>query len=190
MAGLKVWVPDGDRISYAAMEAMRLSPVVLPISDVLTGLQTGLLDMVATPPVAALLLQWYTKVEYVTDLPVAYTLGILAVDQRSFKRLSADDQAVFREVMTRTYRKLNEINRADNVSADEALRENGLKFVIPEQQGLPEWRAEVRAANIKFWKQQGLPEGLLDKMVDTINEYRARSVQTGVSNPAAVAQIN
>ena len=38
----KVWVPEGDPISYEAMEAMQLSPVVLPLTDVMTGLQTGL----------------------------------------------------------------------------------------------------------------------------------------------------
>jgi TRAP-type C4-dicarboxylate transport system substrate-binding protein len=75
MRGLKIWVPEGDRISSLAMVAMNLSPVVLPISDVLTGLQTGLVDIVATPPVGAVLLQWYTKVHYVTELPIAYTLG-------------------------------------------------------------------------------------------------------------------
>ncbi len=45
LRGRKVWVPEGDRISYAAMESLDLSPVVLPITDVLTGLQTGLLEL-------------------------------------------------------------------------------------------------------------------------------------------------
>src|SRR5690606_7355182 len=43
----KVWVPEGDPISFFAMEELGLSPVVLPVTDVLTGLQTGLLDIVA-----------------------------------------------------------------------------------------------------------------------------------------------
>jgi TRAP-type C4-dicarboxylate transport system substrate-binding protein len=81
------------------MESLDLSPVVLPITDVLTGLQTGLLEFVATPPVGAVVLQWYTKVKYVTDVPLAYTLGIMAVDQRTFRRLDAGDQDVMREVV-------------------------------------------------------------------------------------------
>ena len=43
----KVWVPEGDEISFLAMQTLGLSPVVLPLTDVLTGLQTGLLDVVA-----------------------------------------------------------------------------------------------------------------------------------------------
>ena len=41
--GKKVWVPEKDFISYATMEALELSPVVLPMTDVLPGLERGLL---------------------------------------------------------------------------------------------------------------------------------------------------
>ncbi len=65
----KVWVPEGDPISFMAMEALGLSPAVLPVTDVLTGLQTGLIDIAFASPVAALVLQWHTKVKYITELP-------------------------------------------------------------------------------------------------------------------------
>ena len=42
--------------------------------------QAGLIDVIVTPPSAALLLQWYTKVKYMNQLPVSYTLGILALE--------------------------------------------------------------------------------------------------------------
>jgi TRAP-type C4-dicarboxylate transport system substrate-binding protein len=47
LKGKRVWVPEGDSISYASMEALSLAPVTLPLTDVLTGLQTGLIDIVA-----------------------------------------------------------------------------------------------------------------------------------------------
>ncbi|MEX1267321.1 MAG: TRAP transporter substrate-binding protein DctP, partial [Woeseia sp.] len=65
LKGKKVWLPEGDQISYQGMKSLDLSPVSLPITDVLTGLQTGLIDIVAIPPVVALALQWHTKVKYV-----------------------------------------------------------------------------------------------------------------------------
>ena len=66
LKGKKVWVPEGDSISYASMEALSLSPVTLPLTDVLTGLQTGLIDIVAMSPIGALVLQWHTKVKYLS----------------------------------------------------------------------------------------------------------------------------
>ena len=68
LKGKRVWVPEGDTISYASMEALSLSPVTLPMTDVLTGLQTGLIDIVAVSPIGALVLQWHTKVSYVTAM--------------------------------------------------------------------------------------------------------------------------
>ena len=50
MQGLKVWVPDGDRISYDAVKALGVSPVTMPLTDVLTGLQTELIVTIMGPP--------------------------------------------------------------------------------------------------------------------------------------------
>ena len=92
----KVWVPEGDEISFLAMQKMGLSPVVLPITDVLTGLQTGLIEVAFASPVAALVLQWHTKTKYITELPVSYSMGIFAIDKGAFDRLSGADQQVVR----------------------------------------------------------------------------------------------
>ncbi len=117
LKGKRIWVPEGDLISYASMEAMSLSPVTLPLTDVLTGLQTGLIDIVAISPIGALVLQWHTKVKYMTELPLAYTLGFMAIDRKAFNKLSDEDQAVVREVMERTYDNFNEVNLVDNRGA-------------------------------------------------------------------------
>ena len=53
LKGRKVWIPDGDPVLAETMKSLGLAPVPLPLTDVLTGLQTGLLDIVATPPVGA-----------------------------------------------------------------------------------------------------------------------------------------
>jgi len=83
LKGKRVWVPEGDRISYAAMAALELSPVTLPITDVMTGLQTGLIDIIAFPPTGTLALQWHTKVKYVTEMPILFSMGLMAIDAKT-----------------------------------------------------------------------------------------------------------
>jgi TRAP-type C4-dicarboxylate transport system substrate-binding protein len=139
LRGRKVWVPEGDEVTYASLDALSLSPVVLPVTDVLTGLQTGLIDYIATPPVAAVLLQWYTKVSYVTDVPLAYTIGVLALDKSAFQKLGAEDQNLVREIMGRAYARVDAASRVDNVSASAALIENGLQVVQPADDELDHW---------------------------------------------------
>jgi len=175
LRGKKMWVPEGDQITYASMEAMNLSPVVLPISDVLTGLQTGLVEYIATPSSAALLLQWYTKVKHITDLPIAYTMGIMAVDKKAFGKLSAEDQAVFRDVMSETYTKFDAINRADNVSADKALAANGLQRVQPDPAAVPVWRKQVAESNRKIWAEGDYTPDMLSRVEAMLEQYRAEA---------------
>lgn len=150
----KVWIPEGDNISRAAFEAVGVSPISLPLTDVLTGLQTGLIDTVATSPVGAIALQWHTRVKYLTDTPLLYLYGTMVVDKRAFKRLSAKDQAVVREVMGQVFAKIGRGNRKDNEEARRVLREQGVTFVEPPADKLQQWREQV-AVSMKRLEKQG-----------------------------------
>lgn len=169
----KIWVPEGDVISFTALESMDLSPVVLPLSDVMTGLQTGLLDVIVSPPVGALLLQWYTKVDYINPLPIAYTMGTLAVDKRAFDRLDPADRAVVRDVMGRAYERLDEINRSDNQEARDALLANGLERVEVDTDDVPYWRSVARETNARIWREAAADKDLYAEILQMLEEFRA-----------------
>ena len=169
----KIWVPDGDLFSFTALQSMQLSPVILPVADVMTGLQTGLIDVIVTPPVGALLLQWYTKVRYVNPMPVAYTLGILGIDKRPFDRLTGADQQIVTEVMTATYERLDAINRGDNVEAYDALLANGLTPVESNAEDVPYWRSVAQETNSRIWSEKALDKGLYQEMNRLLEAYRA-----------------
>jgi len=125
----KVWVPEGDDISRALFETLGVSPVPLPVTDVLTGLQTGLVTTIASSAIGAIALQWHTKVKYVTDIPALYLYGLLAIDKKTFNRLTPADQKVVREVMSTIFTKLDKQSRLDDQNAREALRKQGIQFV-------------------------------------------------------------
>lgn len=158
--GHKVWVPEGDEISRAAFEASNVSPVSLPLTDVLTGLQTGLIDTVAGSAIGAIALQWHTRVKYLTDAPLAYLYGTMVLKRREFEKLSAADQKVVREVMSNVFSQLNEQNRKDDASALEALRKQGISFIEPTHEETVRWQNSVDIAMDKLLKQ-----GLFDPAI-------------------------
>ena len=92
----KVWTPDGDLGTARALQAFDINPIPLTIADVLGGLQTGLINTVAAPPVGAITLQWHTRINNVVDLPLLYTYGLLTVSQRQFKKINSQDQQIVR----------------------------------------------------------------------------------------------
>lgn len=173
LRGRKIWVPEGDEPSMAAMQALRLSPVILPITDVLTGLQTGLLDIVAAPPVGAVVLQWYTRVKYVTTQPLSYTIGTLVIDRNALKNVSAEDQAEMRTVLTELYLRLDAQNRVDNTRAEEALRANGLSFVSPNAAEVPQWQTAVSTAMNALAARGVFSASLLAEVRQLLQEYRS-----------------
>jgi TRAP-type C4-dicarboxylate transport system substrate-binding protein len=172
----KVWSPEGDPIGFMVLEQMGLSPVVLPPTDVLTGLQTGLLDVVAASPIVALVLQWHTKIQYVTDLPIAYGLGIFALDRRAFGRLTADDQRVFAEVMGRVMRDLDEAARADGREARDVLQAAGLEFVPVNRGDIAGWRQTIEEVYPALRARNDIDAALFDQLLNLLAEYRGESV--------------
>jgi TRAP-type C4-dicarboxylate transport system substrate-binding protein len=173
LRGKKVWIPEGDDISRRAMEAMSLSPVTLPLTDVLTGLQTGLIDIVAMSPIGALVLQWHTKVKYITELPLVYTLGFMAVDKRAFGKLSEDDQAIVREVMGRTYENFDKANLVDNRGARDALLNTGIRTVPVPPEEYEKVRAALMKLNVDLAGQGHFEKALFDEMLAYVSEYRS-----------------
>ena len=173
LKGKKVWIPEGDDISRESMEALSLTPVSLPLTDVLTGLQTGLIDIVAMSPVGALVLQWHTKVKYVTEIPLVYTLGFMAVDKRAFDKISDADQAIVREVMERTYRNFDAQNLVDNGEAFQALLNAGIESVAIDMDEYAKVRDALQRSNRQLGQQGAFTLELYDEMLRYVEEYRS-----------------
>ncbi len=174
LKGRKAWMPQDDPLSLAIVEAAGLAPVPLPISDVLTGLQTGLIDTVAAPPVGAIALQWFTKARYLTDLPITYVIGTTVISAKAFSRLSAADQKIVREVMGQANRLLDETSRTDNQEAREALVAQGVEFVDPPDETRARWDEIARKATEKLIAERGYDPAVLAEIKGLVRAYRTR----------------
>lgn len=172
MARKKVWIPEGDDVSLLALQAVGVSPVPLPVTDVLTALQTGLLDVVASSPVAALVLQWHTKVQYVTNLPVAYSMGLVAIEARAYARLSSEDQATTRQIMTEVVNRLDDAARQDNEQALRAMRETGIEVVPVDRLQVDAWRSAVESIYPALRSRPDIDAEFMDRMLVALEDYR------------------
>ena len=170
----KVWTPDGDPGSARALQSFDITPIPLSIADVLGGLQTGLINGVAVPPVAAIALQWHTQLDYVMDLPLLYVYGLLAVAGRPFDRLSEADRAAVREVMAGVVDEVNARSRRDHASAMQALLSQGLESTSPGTEEVAEWRSFARLANAELVAEGLVSDALMNRMSALLEEYRSR----------------
>ena len=179
LKGRKFWVPEGDKISYAVIESLGLSPVTLPITDVLTGLQTGLVDSLGSSPIGVIAFQWHGKLKYINSLPLAYLQATLVVDKKFFDRLTPEDQAIVREVMGRVYKEFDLQNRSDNQAALKALQQQGMSIVDPLPGEEKRWRDLAATVNDRVGHDGTFSPGLYDQLQQLLTQYRATAAGKG-----------
>ncbi len=181
LKGSKAWLPENDPIGRVLVEEAGLSPVPLSLADVLTGLQTGLVDVVSGPPVAAVALQWFTKVKFAIEVPVIYTFGAMVISDRAWSTLSGDDQGVVEEVLDRMTKTLDRRAREDNQGARRALESQGVVTITPPPDTEREWEALASRSSARLVDELGLDRGLLAEIEAEINGFGS-GVSTGAAD--------
>ena len=162
----KVWIPENDTISQLALQALDVTPIQLPLTDVLVGLQTGLISTIASSPTGAIAFQWHTKIKYVVDVPVMYLYGMFVIDKRAFNRMSAQDRKIVHEVMSKAIITVDKRSREDNKGARAALQQQGIQFT----QLMPEDTVTLRQTSEAI-KATLLKKNIFSsQMLDTINQ--------------------
>lgn len=129
MKGVKMWMWEGDPMAEALYNALNVTPIQLSIADVLTSLQTGMIEAVYAPPMGAVALQWASKVKYITDLPIVNSIGALVMSKKEFNQLSPEQQKILKEVTAKYCRQIVEQTRKDNESAFVSLQKLGIQKI-------------------------------------------------------------
>ncbi len=174
LKGNRVWLVEDDKMTAMALDIAGVSPVPLPIADVYTALQTGLVDTVAAPPMAAIAFQWHARVKYLTEVPIMYLAGVLAIDKRAFARISGIDQAVVRDVVTRAGRNLDSQSRSGEKHAMEALKKQGIGFVQAESEAeVKRWHDISAEAISRMRTTDRYSPSLIEEILVLLDEYRS-----------------
>lgn len=133
-ANSKMWVWDADPISKEVMKVANVNAVPLSVPDVMSSLQTGVINGFGSAPYAAIALQWYTKVTYVTNLKLSMAIGGSVLTNEAYAKL-ADHHELLEEVSKETYSSLLKRIRRDNKKAVKALVDKGIEVVEPTDMG-------------------------------------------------------
>lgn len=126
MRGVKMWMWENDPIAEATFKSFGINPIPLSIADVMTSLQTKMINGIYGSPYACVALQWNTKVKYMFDLSLALSSGAVLISKRKFNKLSEADQAVVIDLSEKYFRELTLRSRKDNQSSLQLMKESGI----------------------------------------------------------------
>ncbi|GBE30712.1 MAG TPA: ABC transporter substrate-binding protein [Bacteroidetes bacterium] len=175
LKGMKVWTWQGDPLAAALFKAMDVTPVPLSITEVMTALQTGMIDAVYTSPMAAISLQWFSRTKYMNLQPITNSMGAVLLTLKSWDKLDESEQKALLEVSRDHLRQLTLTTRIDNRKSIEQLEQAGLTMIpVPGPEALEQYHQignEVRQNLVGNLYS----EELLAEIMQTLDTYRAES---------------
>jgi TRAP-type C4-dicarboxylate transport system substrate-binding protein len=136
----KAWSWEESPLSKAIFDEAKVSAIPLSIPDVLVGLQTGLVNVVYAPPTGAISLQWFTKVKYLTDVPLLYLAGAIVVRKETFQQISPSDQSSIIEISQRHLNQLKTVTRKEDQEAIQVMIKQGTKIITPSKDQIDEFK--------------------------------------------------
>jgi TRAP-type C4-dicarboxylate transport system substrate-binding protein len=167
----KVWIWEESPMSKAIFDEVGVKAIPLSIPDVLVGLQTGLVDVVYVPPTAAISLQWFTKVKYMSDVPLVYLAGGILVKKDTFKRISPSDQNLILEIYHHYLDQLKAVTRNENREAIKVMTRQGVKIITPSKDQIDEFKRLSRKA-MEHISGQSFSKKVFDEVTSYLENYR------------------
>jgi TRAP-type C4-dicarboxylate transport system substrate-binding protein len=137
----KVWIWEESPMAKAIFDEAGVKAIPLTVPDVLVGLQTGLVDVVYTPPTGAISFQWFTKIKYLTDVPLVYLAGGVVVKKDIFKQIPQASQSFILENFQKHLDQLKIITRNENRDAIKVMVRNGVKIITPSKDQVDEYKS-------------------------------------------------
>jgi TRAP-type C4-dicarboxylate transport system substrate-binding protein len=168
---VKLFTWTGDVKQVDLMRELGLNPVPLEPTDVLVGLQTGLVDAVPMVPFFAQIAQLHDKAKYMLDLDWAPLVGGGVITKKAWDGLTEAQRAVVKKSALAAGEEIVARNRVETGQSIEAMKKKGLVVtpVTPELVG--EWRAFVEPLYPKL-RGNLVPAELFDLAVKALEETR------------------
>ncbi|MBI4349399.1 MAG: TRAP transporter substrate-binding protein DctP [Elusimicrobia bacterium] len=169
----KMWVWEGDPIAEAAFEVLDVNPIPLSLPDVMTSLQTGLIDSVYGSPMGVVAMQWFTKTKYIYSVPMANASGAILVSKKFLDALPAESRAALLELGRKYTEKITELSRKENQDALAALQKQGLTVTQPSSADILAKYEELGKKARRSLVGRMYPADLLDQVEKAVAEIRS-----------------
>ena len=172
MAGIKMWMWEGDPLAQEMMKALGISPYPLSLTDVLISLQTGLIDTVYGSPLAAISLQWFTKIKYISMYPLANSSGAVLISNKFFKKLPPDLKNLLLALSKNHFPRLIALTRNENDESVKVMEKAGITLAKkPEGKDLEAYSKAGKTVRNNLVNKL-YSKDLLGKIISSLNSFK------------------
>lgn len=178
----KLYTSAGDDTMTQWYKANGFQPRAMAMTDVLTGLTTGMIDALPTTPIASMSFQWFKQTPYMLDLGISPIVGATVLSKKTWDAISAADRAKMSEISLKVEKQLQV----------DVPKQDGLATLVMQNQGLkitkgsgPEW--QQLADNLaQTMRGKMVPHDVFDLALKERDAFRQR--KAAESRPPAAAR--
>ena len=165
LKSMKIFTWAGDFKWERLWEKAGYNPVPLASVDILSGLQTGLINSFSTIPLYALSQQSFGIAKHMLDLKWGVLMAGIVIDNRVWDRISKkyhDDLISVTKSIQNRQKKLNANAEKESIKA---MQEYGLQVHSIDKNGLRMWKDEVKKME-KELRGNIIPAEIYDKVIE------------------------
>ena len=168
----KTWAPPEDPLTSAFLSELNISPITLSIPDVLSSLQTGLIDTAFNSLYGSIILQWFTKAPYVTDQPYGYAYGGFIMSNKAIEKLTDEQTDIIKITAEKYFPDLISKTRESNRDSRTVLEKQGVNFVKTTDD-VVRILEEHRDSAIKKVRGKSFSEEAYQILQSALSQYRS-----------------
>jgi TRAP-type C4-dicarboxylate transport system substrate-binding protein len=155
---VRMHVFDGDDQILELWKTMGVNAIPLSGTDVLTGLQSGMVNAFFTTPVMAYASQWFAFTPYMIDMPWAPMLGAIIVSKRAWQKVPEPLRPQLKSIAEQKSLRLDiEMQRLETQAISE-MQKRGLTLIKPDAQQFIQWQSLTKTAFPEFKSKNNIPD--------------------------------
>ena len=165
---IKLYTSAGNDRMVQWFKANGFQPRAMAMTDIMTGLTTGMIEGLPTPALAAQLFQWYRQTPYMLDIGLAPVVGASIITKKAWNAISAADRPKLLESAAGVEKRLQaDVPKQDQAAVAELMKRG---VTVTKANGA-EWRAEADAL-AKTMRGEMVPPDIFDLATRARDEYR------------------
>jgi TRAP-type C4-dicarboxylate transport system substrate-binding protein len=174
LKSVKLYTSAGNDRMVQWFKANGFQPRAMAMTDIMTGLTTGMIDGMPSPPLGALMFQWYRQTPYMLDLGLAPIIGANVITAKTWKAIPDADKPKLLAAADGVEKRLRvEIPKLDESSVA-MMTKNGL--TVTKAAG-PEWKTQLDGL-AKTMRGEMVPPEIFDLAVKARDEFRKKNAAT------------
>ena len=172
LKALRLFVWSGQAAFTEVWKDAGYHPVELPATDILMGLQSGMINAFSTTPLAALSYQWFGLAKHMTDLKWAPLVGATVISIKKWQEIPDEVKPALLKSARETGARLQRETRNLDNNAIAVMQKHGLTVHPVPPDVVTQWEQTARA-HYPTLTAKIVPAEMVAEVEKLRDEYRA-----------------